>query len=516
MNIKSSEEIPEDSPSLTKDIELLASGASTVFLGKILGRGLIMISQIVLARFLGPEQFGLYALGMTIIQIISILALFGMHNGVVRFATPYWLENNIKFKSIILQVLLISLFVSGVIGIGIFYFASTISLYFKNPSLTPVIRLFTISLPLLSGLSVASASTRISKKMQFSVLSEEIIHPTINLILIVLFYILGWKLFGAITANIISYFVAFVCTLYFLKLLYPQAMSAAIKYQPIMKSIFLFSLPTTFTGIFTLSINRVDRLFIGFYRPEAEIGIYQAISQSSVIFIVILTAFNAILTPMIVDLFYKNKLTRLEELYKISTKWGLYFSIPAFLVICFAPKDIIYVLYGPEYMSGSISLLILTIAQFINVATGAVGILLIMTGRQNHWFLITSLMLVLDVILNILLTPRYGMIGAAIATGCAVSGLFLLGLFQVKRELGIWPYDRRFIKGMNSTIITILALILLNQFDFPKPAVSLIFTITVSVGVFAGFLLIFGLDLEDMEFVRSIKTRLTRESNKVH
>jgi O-antigen/teichoic acid export membrane protein len=467
-----------------------------------------MLSQIVLARLLGPGQFGLFALGLTIIQITSIFALFGMHNGVVRFATPYWPENNIKFKSVVFQVLIITLLASSLIGVGLFGFAPALAGYFKNPDLSWVIRLFATGLPFIAGLRVAGASSRISKNMRFSVLSEEIIQPIINLVLILSFYWVGWRLFGAVAADVVSYLIAFLFALYFLRLLYPQAVSAAYKYQPITKAVIVFSLPTVFTGMFTLLINQVDRLFIGYYRPEVEIGIYQAISQTSMVFIVIMHAFNVILTPMIADLFHKNQLKRLDELYKISTKWGLYLSIPVFLIICFASQELIYVVFGVKYLSGTLPLIILTTAQLINVATGAVGFLLIMTGRQNQWLIISSIMLVADVILNLTLTPRYGMVGAAIATGSAVSGLFIIGLLQVKREHGLWPYDRRFVKGIVSALITVLALILLKIVDIPSMGINLIMTIVLSVGVFGVLLWRLGLDREDEEFIGLIRRRL--------
>ena len=105
--------------------------------------------------------------------------------------------------------------------------------------------------------------------------------------------------------------------------------------------------------------------------------------------------------------------------------WGAYYvfhpdsaylSIPIFLVIVLLPIETTCVLFGDIYAEDTIPLIILSLGQLFNVATGSVGFLLIMTGRQNHWLLLSIMMVALSGVLSILLIPAFGLIGASLAT----------------------------------------------------------------------------------------------------
>ena len=205
---------------------------------------------------------------------------------------------------------------------------------------------------------------------------------------------------------------------------------------------------------------------------------------------------------------------RLGELFKVSTKWELYVSLPLFLVMCFAPREVMTVVFGASYESGSLPLVILALAQLIHVGTGPVGLLLIMTGYQNRWLLISGMMLFVNSALNWLLVPRLGLPGAAVATACAFGGLFFSGLLQVRRLLGIWPYDRRYRKGLLATVSAASALLLLGIVDVTSPTLSLLLTLTVSSGVFVAALLLMNLDTEDRELIDLIQAGLRQGRNR--
>lgn len=71
--------------SIRNDTEVLARGAGIALFGKIIGRGLQLAVQVVLARLLGPMQFGLYVLGATVFQVGQQIGLMGLDNGVIHF-----------------------------------------------------------------------------------------------------------------------------------------------------------------------------------------------------------------------------------------------------------------------------------------------------------------------------------------------------------------------------------------------------------------------------------------------
>lgn len=490
------------------DLNKLASGAGISLIGRVAGRVFFVISEIILARFLGPAAFGLYAIGWTLLRLVGLAAPLGLHNGIIRFGALYWPDSPGKLRDLLQKAFITATFSSLVIGAGMFTFAGWIEVAFQKPGLALVIRWFALGVPLITLLRLAAAATRVSLRMKYSVIAEDFVQPLLDLVFIILVYFLSAGLTGALLAGIVSLALAMLLALYYLRQVFGRAFQAAAEFSLNARALVAFSLPTALTGFFATAIIWVDRLIVGYFRLPAEVGIYQAASQSSTFFAIILTAMNAIFAPMISDLYHKGEHKRLEDLYRVSTKWALYISLPVLVVILFVPELLMKVVFGQAYAEGALPLLILNLGQLVNVATGAVGFLLIMTGRQKRWLLFTALALVGNILLNLLLIPRYGVVGAAISTSAAVSALFLTGLLSVRLSLKLWPYDRRYLKGLAAALLAGLAILALRSFEIQSDLLALALICAVSAGVFVLALLLLRLDEEDLTLLRQAAARL--------
>lgn len=479
-------------------------------MGRTVGRATHVLGQIVLARLLAPEAFGLYAIGWTILRIVGLISLLGLDHGIIRYGSPCWNTDSSRFKGVLFQAVGLTL-LSGLLFGGALVAAAPwlAEQVFQNSELTFVLRWFGLAVSLVAGLKVVAAATRVSQRMQYSVYSEELIQPTANLLLIVTFYLLGWKLLGAVVAVVASFSIAFILALCYTRHLFPAVFSRRVTFDFPVSKLFWFSLPVSFASIFVVLVTRIDVLMVGYFLPGVEVGVYQAASQSSLLFAVILSGFGTIFSPMIADLYQKTEMDRLQELFRVSTKWALYMSLPLFLMICFFSEEVMILLFGSEYKSGGLPLLVLSVGQLINAGTGAVGLLLLMTGHQVRWLLISSSMVVTDILLNWVLIPTLGVVGAALGTTCAVGGLFFLALFQVKRSLGIWPYDIRYFKGFlaGGLIIGVLLLVRILLM-IPQNPYHLFLVCLMSYIIFGSTLIVLGLDNEDLQFLRLLRGRL--------
>lgn len=492
------------------DVANLATGVSISLIGKIAGRGIFALGQIVLARVLGPAAFGLYAIGWSIFRVTQATVSLGLHNGVIQFGSRYQENDRASLRGVLLQSLAITLAISLFVA-GVFFLAAGwIESVFKQPGLAPVIRGFAVAVPLAAGLKVTAAATRISQRMEFSAYAEDAGQPAISLALVLVFFLLGWRLAGAVAADVISFGIAFALALFFLRRLFPDGFSFQQETRFHTRELILFSLPTTLIGVFAPLVSWADRLFMGYFRPATEVGVYQAVAQASILFTIILRGMNLTMAPIVADLYHKNEMERLEGLFRIGTKWGLYLSLPLFLVICFVPRALITVAFGLEYTSGVAPLVILAVGQLINVATGAVGIILVMTGHQNRWLVLSGLALAAAITLHWLLIPRLGMTGAALSTSITTGGLYLAGLVEARRTIGLWPYDRRYVKLLLATALATAALVLLHLSSIASPALNLLLAVGLSAGIVFGTLFLLGLDTEDRHFISMIRRRLER------
>ena len=181
-------------------------------------------------------------------------------------------------------------------------------------------------------------------------------------------------------------------------------------------------------------------------KSSAEVGIYQAASQITLIFPTILLGVNLVVSPMISTYYHQLDFGRLGAIYRTSTKWILVISLPLFFITFLIPSKILEVFFGSEYLDGGIILIILAFTQLINLGTGVVAQIMLMTKFETRWFWFTIVASLINIIGNIFFIPILGGVGAAIGSGLALTVLNFLGLRNVKFAFGLFPVDRRIIK----------------------------------------------------------------------
>jgi O-antigen/teichoic acid export membrane protein len=394
-----------------------------------------------------------------------------------------------------------------VVGAALFLLAPLIETSLDKPGLQVVMRGIALAIPMVTGLRVLGASTHLSRRMQYSVLSEDIAQPIANIVLVVILFAAGLGMMGVMAGTIISFALTLLLTGYYVIRLYPGLLRVKAQQSVSTRAMLAFSIPTAFAGAFTLLTSWTSLLFIGIYLPATEMGIFQAVTQFAILFTITLRALNMVFAPMIAELYQLRQLNRLNELFKISTKWALYLSIPVFLTILFAAEAGLTVVFGAEYASGAVPLVIIAIGQIINVATGSVGFILVMTNHQQIWMNLSLITLIINIGLSWLLIPRLGLNGAAIAASVMTMTLYLGGLWQVRRSLKLWPYDRRYVKILVGLGVSSILLSLLYLADIAIPFIHLILTMGLAAGIFWGMLFAQGLDPEDHDFLRQIRKR---------
>jgi len=483
---------------------LIAKGAGLSLSGKILGRGLQVIAQIVLARTLGPLSYGLYAIGWTVLRIVSLLAPLGLDRAVLRFGAQSKESSDLDIKGVILDSFFISVASGAAVGTAVFALAPWLAEYvFRKPEVTDVLRIFAIAFPVAAGLKVCVAAIWSTRRVRIAALAEDLGQPALNLALVIAAFYLSLGLVGAASAAVLSFVLSFAAAVYFSFLLLRRLLSATtpIVHEP--KRLLAFSLPAALAGAMPVFLTWVDRIVVGVIRPADEMGVYHAVSQFSILFSIVLSGIGGgILGPMIARLYSEGERDRLQGLFRVTTKWGLYMSVPAFLIMCIMPLTLLTVVYGNDYQSGTVPLVILAFAGFVNAGTGPVGMLLVMTGRERVWLAISFGALVLDIALLVALTPSWGLTGAALGRTIATTVMFATGIIACATQLRLWPYDRRYLKGALAAGVAAAAILLVTSFQIPILLVELLFGAIAATVVFCGMLWLLGLDEEDQQMLK--------------
>lgn len=435
------------------ELTTVAQGAGVTFAGKLSHAVLQNIYAIVIARILGVNFFGLLMLGMTIVNFAGVIGRLGLESGVVRFVSLYnGIGDKRRVKGTVVQSLKYSFAASIVLAVILFLTAEPLlAKLFHKPEMAGIIKALAVSIPFFSLMMIALSSTQGFKKMKYMVYSRNFFWPISNLLLVIIFYSLGFKLYGVIAAHIITVFFAAALSLFFLMKTFPEIKNTESISQN--RELFRFSIPLLFVIFLNFIIMWTDTLMLGYFTSSKDVGIYNAAMRIALQTSMILVSFNAIFAPVLSDLYNRKEIQKLKNLYKVVTKWIYSISFPLFLLFLLLSEEIL-LLFGQEFGAGWLPLVILALAQLINAGVGSAGWILVMSGNQDLVMYNSIGISLLNIYLNYILIPMYGIVGAAIASGLSIAIFNIIMLLEVYLLLKIHPYSRKYIKP---TLIGVLS-----------------------------------------------------------
>lgn len=478
-------------------------------MGKVVGRGSSFLAILLMARILGPAVLGLYAIGVATFHVVGLFASLGLEHAVIRFASRFYGRDRDRLNSVIRDSLALTVVTGGIMAVGLYFAASPLALgLFDKPELETVLKIFAPGIFAIALLKVAAAASRVTQRMAYSTWLEDLTQPILFLVLLMVAAAAGRGVVWAVSAQVASLTLAAAAALLVITSLFPGLAVARSGLGVAPGVLLAFAIPTALTNVLGLATLWTDRLLVGYFLPAAAAGLYQAATLPVLVFPIILQAFNSISAPMIADLLESGQPGQLQELFRVSTKWGLYLGLPVVLVLLVFPQATVAALFDARYLAAAGPMVVLALGQLVNLGSGAVGFLLVMSGRQNQWLVLTGGSLGLNIVLNCIWIPRHGLMGAAVATAVAVSTLFVGGLVAVHRGLGLWPYDRRFAKGILAACVTASWLVAW-RLAAPSPGPVVLFSLAaIGAVAFAGTLYLLGFDDEDRYLVAAIRSRL--------
>jgi O-antigen/teichoic acid export membrane protein len=492
----------------------LAHGASLNLIGRVVGQGMQFGIQVLLARLLGPLAFGLYSIGWLLVRIIGgLVAPLGLEDAVIRFAPGVASTDSRAFGRLIRVSTGTALLGGGFFGVALLVLAPAIARYiYKDPALAPVLRAFAPAFPLLAGLRLLSAQTRVTQRMEYSIFCEEIVQPIAQCLCTLALFLFAGTSVAAATATSLSLAVSFGVAVLLVAHLFPDALRggrAKSDLAPPLSALLAFSVPTMAGGLAFNLLALVDQLLVGMYGSSEDVAVYRSASISAIVLTVIVSAFNTMVSSQIAALHNAGDSKGLSALFRATARWGLYLAVPPFLAMCFASADVLSA-FGPAYQNGREALIVLAGAHFSHVIAGPAGPMLIFTGSPRPWTILTIAALAANVALNLMLIPGHGVLGAAISRTVTFGGMVFVCLILVKRKLGFWPWDVHFAKALLAGVLTAVTLWTMEGHIVAPPLLRLFAIGLVGSALFWGLLAALGMDEDDKRILFRMLGRLPR------
>jgi O-antigen/teichoic acid export membrane protein len=495
----------------TKATYEIARGGSIAFLGNVMVRLLTLLTDMLIGRFIGAFGYGVYSLILSILNTTGNLSSLGLPQGVIRYGALAHVDNDKRrLKGILLSAIAIAIPLAFLIMLIMIKWAPEIAdLILDSSDQFWLIQVLVWALPFLVFANIMGAFAQTYRRIDLQQLIL-IAHRISNLfILLLLVLFLGLGLTGVMYSYVVGMVISALLGLYIAIHLFPDLTSRRIKPTFQNRTLLRFSLPVFLSGFVYILLNNMDRLMVGYFSTTEQAGVYSAAARISTLQATVLAAMLSIAAPMMAELFARQDIKTLRLIYQQVTRWILIFSLPVFLIIIFIPDEIMS-LFGDDFVSGGRILLILAIGQLVNAATGPIGKLMEMVGKQDVTLIALILVVLINFSLNIWLIPIYAAVGAAIATSASVSlifGLLALGSFRVT---GIKLYGWNLLKPIIAAVFAALlgfGIGELNVIASLGPWENYI-NLSIILLVYVSFVLFFGIDQSDKKLLVLLRSKL--------
>jgi O-antigen/teichoic acid export membrane protein len=482
------------------------------FAGTIFTMSFGYVFKVYLARVLGAEDLGLYALGITLIGFIGVFNSLGLPQSAMRFVAAYQATRKFKELHALLWRGAGLLLAGNVVVVAVFLVAGRyLSLHFYHaPQLVPYLPLFAVIM-VFGVISTFYGKVLAGyRDLKLRTLIVNFVSSPLNMLVTVLLIGLGFGLRGYLIAHIVS--SAVVCALLLVAVRQftpPEARFAAQRGTYPRREIWSFSATALGISFMEFLMTQVDKVALGFYRSPKEVGVYSMAAALVVYVPLVLTSVNQIFAPTISDLHTRNDHALLARLYQSLTKSALGLTVPLALVIFIFARPIMRI-FGHDFEVGWPILIVGTCGQLVNCGVGSAGYLLLMSGNERLLMKVQIAMATMMVVLSAGLVPVWGIVGAAVAAAATNAGVNAWSLIEVRRTLGLSPYNRGYLRLLipmaGALAVTLVLKMYSNVFHHDWLAVGV--ALAVAYAVFAVVTLMVGLDADDRLIVTAIWARV--------
>ena len=389
-----------------ENLQRIIGNTSWLFADKVIRMGVGFFVNVWLARYLGPEQFGVFNYALAFVALFSTISTLGLDNIVVR---------DIVRDSSCRDETLGTAFVLKFCG-GVFTLAVTVAaVWFMRPNdaLTFWLVGITAAGMVFQAFDAIDFWFQAEMKAKYTVYARNTAFLLASLVKVILILIeapilaFAWIGLAAIAIGALGLAASYTVS--------GQSLNAWRCTAKRAQSLMSDSWPLIFSGIVTMVYLRIDQIMLREMVSPAELGIYSAAVKLAEVWYFIPMALSVSVVPDIVkarsvseELFF----SKLQKFYNVMAFIGYAVAIP----LTFSATVLVKLAYGDAYARGGMMLALLGWSVlFVNIGIARSAFLTTMNWTRVHFFAV-FLGAMVNILLNVILIPRYGGMGAVVAS----------------------------------------------------------------------------------------------------
>lgn len=411
--------------------------AATIFVIRVISAGLAYVSQILLARWMGTSDYGIYVYVWTWVLLLGSMMDFGISASAQKIIPEYRASGaHALLRGFLSGSRWLTFAVSALVSLGLAGIVRLLSPWIDPAEVLPLY-IGCMTLPAFVVANTQDGIARSHDWMQLGLMPQFIIRQALIIGITACAFLLGYHL-GAVAAMVASLGAVWIAMAGQMLVL-NRKLADHIEPGPKAYDIggwLAVSLPILLVESFYLLLSYTDVLVLQQFRPSDEVGVYFAVVKTLALVSFIHYAMSATTAHRFAEFNASGDKARLSAYVAHAISWTFWPSLAATILLLAFGKPLLW-LFGPQFTVGYDLMFVAAIGLVVRSAIGPVERLLNMLGQQKICALAYALAFVMNVVLCIALVPRYGSHGAAAATSISLTFETVLLFWIVRQRLGL-------------------------------------------------------------------------------
>lgn len=456
--------------------------------GAVLG----YLIRLLFARNLTPAEFGLFYAVYALIGLFSLFRTLGLNEATGKYIAEWNAHGQFgKIKNLISTVVSFQFSSALLLGAALYFLKDWLAAgYFKDPVAAPL-----LAFVLLSFLITCFGDIF---KFIFQGFQRMFLSSSVNVLKMLLVVTLSFAFFRAgagilapAYAYVLTYLILPVVYFPFLLRIFPFFRISATPDPELRWRLLRFGIPVMLGLAGYMLIEYIDVLILTYFRTLDEVGLYNAALPTSKLLFYFSGSLGFVILPLVSEMLAKGKRNELLRGLEIIYQYTAIIMVPIGLVMFSFPEIALRVLFGDAYVAASTALQVLTIASILFTLFSLNASLFLGMGRPKAVTYIVLIGAGVNIAMNLLLIPRYGMLGAAIAMVGAYGTLLLLSMREVRRSLAFSLPWHTFAKIIGSGLLFLGIIALLKQVLVLSIWMELVLSVGIASIAYIGALFLF-------------------------
>ena len=489
-----------DSLKRNSSVKGLFEDGGVLLLASVFGNGANYFFMLFLARQLGMEDFGIYALGITLFNTLILLVTTGLDSGAVKFTSERLaLGDHSAARRMVVVTWLIATGLGILASVALAIAATPLaSGVYGKPELASLLLLLSAAIPFAFTTVLLLSLLQAYQTVRYTVLVKYLWEPLGKWGIAGLALLAGWGLVGVVGGFVVTFVVsAAFAAVALVRMTHLSPRDVTTVQRQDVRTFVGYCFPLLAANVFGVIAPRMDIMLLGYWMTNQDVGLYLVAFQTAAILALVLGSFDVAFAPIMSHAWAGKDTVTFRACYAAVHRMAAMVTIPLFIgVVVF--RDEVLALFGRDAGEGAAALWILAIGYLVNTLSGSANTVLLMTGRSRTILVNTIIYGMALVLGTAMLIPLWGIVGAALAASSALISINIIRVWEVWHGHRMFPWTWTTLKPLAAGLAMGAVLWVM------KPLVPLIFHLPLAIagcGVYVIVLILAQVESDDRAMV---------------